>query len=90
MDIPEENILIIKCCRNYWLFHQKESWKKKDPESCFNVTMSISGRSENCELVGLYIMSNVSEVDMNFSVETTDLQYFGIKTEKKQTEWEKI
>ena len=46
-------------CRKCLLFFGNEAWKKKSTKSCFDVTMSSFDGAQICELVGLYIPSNV-------------------------------
>ena len=38
------------------LFSNNEAWKKKQTESCFDVTMGSFDGAEVCELVGIYIL----------------------------------
>ena len=42
------------------LYNNNEPWKKKDTESCFAVTMSSFDGAEICELVGIRILSLLS------------------------------
>ena len=48
------------------LFYKNEAWKKKTSQSCFDVTMGSNDGAEVCELVGLYILSLLSNsIDPN-------------------------
>ena len=47
--------------RFFW-FIVGETWKKKSTESCFDVTMGCFDGAEICELVGLYIQSNLENI----------------------------
>ena len=49
-------------CRKSLLFFGNETWKKKSTESCFDVTMGSFDGAEICELVGLYIQSNLENI----------------------------
>ena len=48
--------------RKSLLFFGNETWKKKSTESCFDVTMGSFDGAEICELVGLYIQSNLENI----------------------------
>ena len=56
-DISDENLRIIKHCRKSLLYNNYEPWKKKDTDSCFDVTMGRYNGAEVCELVGIYLLS---------------------------------
>ena len=49
-------------CRKSLLIFGSETWKKKSTESCFDVTMGSFDGAEICELVGLYIQSNLKNI----------------------------
>ena len=51
-DISNENLRIIKHCRKSLLYNNQEPWKKKNTDSCFDVTMGSYDGAEICELVG--------------------------------------
>ena len=46
---------ILHCCKSL-LFSNNEAWRKKQIESCFDVTTGIFDGAEVCELVGIYIL----------------------------------
>ena len=49
-------------CGKSLLFFRNETWRKKSTESCFDVTMGSFDGAEICELVGLYIQSNLENI----------------------------
>ena len=49
-------------CGKSLLFFHNETWRKKSTESCFDVTMGSFDGAEICELVGLYIQSNLENI----------------------------
>ena len=59
--IPTATIDIIKHCRKSLLFSQNNAWVKKDnPE--FDVTMGSYDGAEICELVGLYLLEELTNI----------------------------
>ena len=60
INIPEKDLRIIKHCRKSLLYNNNEPWKKKNTESCFDVTMGSFDGAEVCELVGIHILSLLS------------------------------
>ena len=61
-DISGDDLRIIKHCRKSLLFNENEAWKKKDTESCFDVTMGSFDGAEICESVGIYILHRLSTI----------------------------
>ena len=55
-NISNENLRIIKHCRKSLLYKKQEPWKKKNTDSCFDVTMGSYDGAEICELVGIYLL----------------------------------
>ena len=55
-NIPNNNTKLTKHCRKSLLFSNNEAWRKKQTESCFNVTMGSFDGAEVCELIGIYIL----------------------------------
>ena len=49
-----------KHCGKSLLYNNNEPWKKKNRESCFDVTMGSFHGAEICELVGIHILSLLS------------------------------
>ena len=60
--IDDKDLCLIMHCRKSLLFFGNETWKKKSTESCFDVTMGSFDGAEICELVGLYIQSNLENI----------------------------
>ena len=48
IHIPEKDLRIIKHCRKSLLYNNNEPWKKKNTESCFDVTMGSFDCAEIC------------------------------------------
>ena len=44
------------------MFSDNQPWKKKNAEYCFDVTMVSYDGAEICELVGIYILSRLSNI----------------------------
>ena len=62
VEITDDHLRIIKHCRKSLLFNNNDSWRKKDTDSCFDVTMGIYDGAETCELVGTHILSLLAKV----------------------------
>ena len=60
--IDDKDLRLIMHYRKSLLFFGNETWKKKSTESCFDVTMGSFDGAEICELVGLYIQSNLENI----------------------------
>ena len=60
INIPEKDFRIIKHCRKSLLYSNNEPWKKRNTESCFDVTMGSFDGVKICELVGIHILSSLS------------------------------
>ena len=58
----EEDIHIMNHCCKPLLFNDNQSWKKKEAEGCFNITIGSYNRAETCELVWIYIPSHFSTI----------------------------
>lgn len=66
--LTAEEIRIVTHCRKSLLFNKDQTWKKKDTESCFDVTMGSYDGAEVCELVGTHILSSVKEKIKNIEM----------------------
>ena len=55
-DICNDNIRLIKNCRKSLQHSNNEAKKKKQTETCFDVTMGRFDGVEVCKLVGIYIL----------------------------------
>ena len=62
MEIAEKDLRIIKHCIKSILYPEDEAWKKKESQSCFDVTMGSNDGAEICELTGIYILSQLSNL----------------------------
>ena len=60
IHIPEKDLRIIKHCRKSLLYNNNEPWKKKNTGNCFDVTMGSFDGAKICELVGIHILSLLS------------------------------
>ena len=60
IHIPEKDLRTIKHCKKSLLYNNNEPWEKKNTESCFDVTMGSFDGAEICELVGIHILSLLS------------------------------
>ena len=60
--IDDKDLCLIIHWRKSLLFFSNETWKNNSAESCFNVTMGSFHGAEICELVGLYIQSNLENI----------------------------
>ena len=67
VTITQDEIEIILQCRNSILFNEGEPWLKKGPTQ-FDVTMGSWDGAEICELVGLYLLSQLHGLDKRVSV----------------------
>ena len=68
VEITDDHFRIIKHYRKSLLFNSNDSWRKKDADSCFDVTMGSYDVAETCELVGTHILSLLAKViDHNHS-----------------------
>ena len=61
-SIKDEDVRTIFHCRKSLLIFNKETWKKKTSDDCFDVTMGSYDGAEICDLVGLFILNNLSEL----------------------------
>ena len=50
-EIAEKDLGIIKHCRKSLFYQEDETWKKKDSESCFDVTMRSNDGAEIVNLL---------------------------------------
>ena len=61
-DISDKNLRIIKHCRKSLLYNNYEPWKRKGIDSCFDVTMGSYDGAEVCKLVGIYLLSLLTNI----------------------------
>ena len=62
MEIAEKVLRIIKHCRKSLLYQEDEAWKKKEPESFFDVTVGSNNGAEICELTRIYVLAQLSNL----------------------------
>ena len=62
VNISDESVQIIKHCRKSLLFNNNTPWAKKSTAENFDVTMGSYDGAEICELVGIYIFSELSKI----------------------------
>ena len=68
VEITDDHLRIIKYCRKSLLFNNNDFWRKKDTDSCFDVTMGSDHSAETCKLVRTHILSLLAKVvDHNHS-----------------------
>ena len=68
VDIPELHLNIIKQARSTLLFHQGEPWRKQAGDGDFDVPMGSYDGAEICELVGIYMLSQIIHIIDNTDV----------------------
>ena len=56
VEIPNQDIRIIKHRRKSLLSYDNQTWNKKSSHDNFDVTMGSYDEAEVCELVGLFIL----------------------------------
>ena len=59
--ISDNDIDIIMHCRKSLLFDNETAWTKKNDNDMFDVTMGSFDGAEVCELIGLFLLNNLSE-----------------------------
>ena len=62
VEFTDEEKRIIFHCRKSLLFYKSEPWKKKDSDSCFDVTMGSYDGGELCEFTGIYLLSQLCAI----------------------------
>ena len=60
-DITDHDIKIIKHARQSLLFHNNQTWTKRNTTDAFDVTMGSYDGAEVCELVGLFILNKLED-----------------------------
>ena len=62
VNITEEHQNLIITANNSVLYAKSQPWKKKNSNTFFDITQGSYPGAENCELVGLYILSQLQEI----------------------------
>ena len=60
--IAEKDLRFIKHCWESLLYHEDKAWIKKESKSCFDVTTGNNDSADICELTGIYILSQLSNL----------------------------
>ena len=84
IEISEEDKHIITHAKKSLLYNNKTPWHKKSNDS-FDVTMGSFDGAETCELIGLYILSQLQDLDINVGLYRDDGLAVSRKT-PRQTE----
>ena len=64
-NISEEDTKIIMAATNSLLYSEGKSWKKKNCQNLFDLTMGSFHGAEGCELVGLYLQYQLREINFD-------------------------
>ena len=62
VEITDEENRIIYHCRKSLLFYKNEPWRKKDSDSCLDVTIGSYDSAELCEFFGIYLSSQLCTI----------------------------
>lgn len=62
IDIPDTHLRIIRQARHTLLFHQGDPWMKRNGDEDFDVPMGSYDGAEVCELIGIFMLSQISQV----------------------------
>ena len=71
VNITSEEWQIIEHAKDSILVGNKEIWKKKSNQ-LFDVTMGSHDRAETCELIGLYLLNQIKDLNGNFGLYRDD------------------
>ena len=74
VKISAQDKNIIFQCRNSILFNNEKPWNKKGNDQ-FNVTMGSWDGAEICEIVGLYLLSELSKLGIQVGLYKMDSVY---------------
>ena len=62
VETTDEEKRITFHCQKSLLFYKKESWKKKDSDSCFEIIMENYNGAELWEFIGMYLLSQLCTI----------------------------
>ena len=82
-DLTDEQINIIKSARSTLLYSKNIPWQKKTTQTTFDVTMGSWDGAEICELVGLYLLHLLKQVDIDVGLYRDDGLAFTDKTPRQ-------
>ena len=72
VKIPDEDKEIIKKTKQNLLFNEGKPWAKKGEDQC-DVTMGSWDGAEVCELVGLYLLSQIQHLNIGIGMYRDDV-----------------
>ena len=72
-------------CRKSLLFDNETAWTKKNHSSMFDVTMDSFDGADVCELVGLFLLNNLSEKYGKKKPRTLQRRRAGTSKKRKRT-----
>ena len=64
-EITQQVIKIILTSANSLLYFDGQPWKKKDCNTLFDITMGSFQGAEVCELIGLFILFQLQDVNID-------------------------
>merc|ERR1712243_121553 len=85
MDISDMDRKITISAKNSLLFNGNQPWRKRDTVRVFDVTMGSFDGAEDCDLVGLFIQSQLNELNLNSGLYRDD-GLWGTVVTKRQNE----
>ena len=68
---------------NSLLFYKNQAWKKKNTDNYFDVTLGSFNGAENCDLVGLFILSQLADLNLKSGLYRDDGLAVSNKTKGK-------
>ena len=71
VKISNQDMDIILQTKSGLLFNNKQAWNKKGSES-FDVTMGSWDGAEVCDIVGMYLLSQISDINLNIGLYRDD------------------
>ena len=81
VDIPPDQVNIILSTKKNILFSENQAWVKKSNSKC-DVTMGSFDGAEACELIGLFLLSQLSNLNINVGLYRDD--GLGMSTQRPQ------
>ena len=70
--ISDDEKHIILQAKQSTLYNRGSPWSKRDGNSKFDVTMGSFDGAETCELIGLYLLSQLQHLDINIGLYRDD------------------
>ena len=72
VDISDEDRTIIITAKNSLVYSENQPWKKKTVDTFFDVTMGSYDGAESCDLVGLFLLSQLSDLNLKCGLHRDD------------------